>query len=82
MKSEPVAEGRCLSTDPFAIPASNVLAYGKYAPRDSPPASLDLDRNTPAFFSHPRSTDLRELQSESMQYHALGFAMSAEVPRQ
>jgi hypothetical protein len=42
-------EGRCLSADPCAIPASSVLAYGKYAPRDSPPASLGFDRNTPAF---------------------------------
>jgi hypothetical protein len=31
------------------MPTSSVLAYRKYAPRDSPPASLGLDRNTPAF---------------------------------
>ncbi len=39
--------GRRLSAHPFAIPASRVLAYGKYAPRDSPPASLGLGRNAP-----------------------------------
>jgi hypothetical protein len=44
------AEGRCLSADPFAIPSSSVLAYRKYAPRDSPPASLGFDRNTPTFW--------------------------------
>ena len=31
--------------DLFAIPASSVLAYGKYAPRNSPPASLGFDEN-------------------------------------
>jgi hypothetical protein len=44
-------EGRRLSADPFAIPASSVLAYGKYAPRGSPSASLGFDRNTPAFWT-------------------------------
>jgi hypothetical protein len=30
---------------------ASVLAYRKYAPRDSPPASLDFGRNTPTFFN-------------------------------
>jgi hypothetical protein len=41
-----------LFADPFAIPEASVLAYGKYAPRDSPPASLGLDENHPT--SSPR----------------------------
>ena len=61
-----ISEGRCLSADPFAIPASSVLAYRKYAPRDSPPASLGFDRNTPTFWdsrlggADPGRRDARE----------------------
>ena len=38
-----------LFADPFAFPASIVLAYGKQAPGDSPPASLGFDENHPRF---------------------------------
>jgi hypothetical protein len=55
-----LAEGRCISAETFAIPASSVLAYGKYAPRDSPPASLGFDRNTPTFTSPAPSHPLTQ----------------------
>jgi hypothetical protein len=37
-----------------------VLAYGKYAPRDSPSGSLGFDRNTPTFSLAYREERRRE----------------------